>query len=140
MRVLGVDLGSVRIGIALSDDGGLLASPHCVIAAEGKRRDVERIAEIVASTGAELVVVGMPTTLRGEQGTAAQAAEGFVRALSEHLDVPVSTWDERMTTAVAERVLLEAGERREARREVRDKIAAAVMLQSYLDSGKSSRT
>jgi putative Holliday junction resolvase len=139
LRVLGVDLGSVRIGIALSDAGGLLASPHAVIASEGKRRDVERIGELVASTGAELVVVGMPTTLRGEQGIAAQEVEGVVRALSEHLDVPVTTWDERMTTAAAERALLEAGKRREARREVRDKIAAALMLQSYLDAERSSR-
>jgi putative Holliday junction resolvase len=134
-----VDLGSVRIGVALSDAGGLLASPHSVIASEGKGRDVERIGEIVASTDAELVVVGMPTTLRAEHGIAAQEAEGFARALAEHLDVPVATWDERMTTAVAERALLEAGKRREARREVRDKIAAAVMLQSYLDAQKSNR-
>jgi putative Holliday junction resolvase len=134
LRVLGVDLGSVRIGIAVSDAGGLLASPHAVIASEGKRRDVERIGEIVASSGAELVVVGMPTTLRGERGTAAEQVEEIVRELTDHLDVPVATWDERMTTAVAERALLEAGERREVRREVRDKVAAAVMLQSYLDA------
>jgi len=136
LRVLGVDLGSVRIGIALSDAGGLLASPHSVIGSVGKQRDMERIAETVASTGAELVVVGMPTTLRGEQGIAAQKVEAFVRSLADHLDVPVATWDERMTTAVAERALLEAGTKREARRQVRDKVAAAVMLQSYLDARK----
>jgi putative Holliday junction resolvase len=80
------------------------------------------------------VVVGMPTTLRGERGLAAQQVEEFVRELADHLQIPVTTWDERMTTVVAERALLEAGERREARRGVRDKVAAAVMLQSYLDA------
>jgi putative Holliday junction resolvase len=134
VRVLGLDLGTVRLGVALSDPLGMLASPEAVIECRDRRRAVERIAEVVEATGAELVVVGMPTTLRGERGLAAQQVEEFVRELADHLQIPVTTWDERMTTVVAERALLEAGERREARRGVRDKVAAAVMLQSYLDA------
>ena len=134
MRVLGIDLGSVRIGVALSDPLGMVASPYTVIPAEGRRRDTTRIAELVGSTEAEHVVVGMPTTLRGEKGPAAEQAERFARELADLIEVPVSTWDERMTTVVAERSLLEAGQRREKRRDLRDKVAAAVMLQSYLDA------
>lgn len=134
MRVLGLDLGTVRTGVALSDPTGCIASPHSTLSCEGRRRDLQSVADLVDLTGAERVVVGMPTNLRGEAGPAAQAASEFVSALSEILDVPVTTWDERMTTVVAERSLIEAGERRESRREVRDKVAAAVMLQGYLDA------
>ncbi len=137
MRTLALDLGTVRIGVALSDPLGLVASPETVIQCTDRRRDLERIADLVASTGAELVVVGMPTTLRGEHGPAAQQVDEFVRELAEHISVPVTTWDERMTTAVAERALLEGGKSREARRELRDKVAATVLLQSYLDAHHS---
>jgi len=134
LRVLGLDLGTTRIGVALSDPTGTCASPFGVVACRGREKDLARLREIVESTGAEHVVVGMPTTLRGEQGLAAQQAEEFARELTEQLDVPVTTWDERMTTVVAERALIAAGERRETRRDKRDKVAAAVMLQSYLDA------
>jgi putative Holliday junction resolvase len=136
LRVLGIDLGTTRIGVALSDPTGTFASPSCVIGCTGRRNDLARLKEVVESTGAEQVVVGMPTTLRGEQGRAAQQAEEFARQLAAEIDVPVTTWDERMTTVVAERALVAAGERRETRRDKRDKVAAAVMLQSYLDAQK----
>jgi len=134
LRVLGLDVGTVRIGVALSDPLGLVASPEMVIECTERRRDVQRIADLAAATGAELVVVGMPTTLRGEHGLAAQQMDEFVRDLAERLDTPVTTWDERMTTTVAERALLEGGKSREARRQLRDKVAATVLLQSYLDA------
>jgi putative pre-16S rRNA nuclease len=134
---MGLDLGTVRIGVALSDPLGMVASPELVIECTDRAHDLRRIAELVASTDAELVVVGMPTTLRGERGLAAQQVEQFVAELADLLDIPVTTWDERMTTAVAERALLEAGKSREARRGLRDKVAATVMLQSYLDAHRS---
>ena len=134
MRVLGLDVGTVRIGVALSDPLGLVASAETVIECADRRQDLKRIADLIAATGAELVVVGMPTTLRGEHGLAAQQMDEFVRDLAEHLDTPVTTWDERMTTVVAERALLEGGKSREARRQLRDKVAATVLLQSYLDA------
>jgi putative Holliday junction resolvase len=120
--------------VALSDPTATFASPNRVVTCTGRRNDLARLKEIVESTGAEQVVVGMPTTLRGEQGLAAQQAEEFARQLAAEIDVPVTTWDERMTTVVAERALVAAGERRETRRDKRDKVAAAVMLQSYLDA------
>jgi len=134
VRVLGVDLGTARIGLALSDATGAFASPLTVIASRGRANDLARIAEVVDSNEVGQVVIGMPTTLRGEHGLAAQQAEAFARELAEQLGVPVTTWDERMTTVVAERALIAAGERREHRRDTRDKVAAAVMLQSYLDA------
>ena len=134
MRVLGLDLGTTRIGVALSDPTGMFASPLSVVQCRGRANDLARLKEVVESSEAEQVVIGMPTTLRGEQGLAAQQAEEFARELAEQLDVPVTTWDERMTTVVAERALIAAGERRETRRDKRDKVAAAVMLQSYLDA------
>lgn len=134
MRVLGLDLGTKRLGLALSDPTGAFASPFMVIETRGRANDLVRLREIVGDNEVGQVVIGMPTTLRGEQGQAAQQAEEFARELAEQLDVPVTTWDERMTTVVAERALISAGERRENRREKRDKVAAAVMLQSYLDS------
>jgi len=134
VRVLGLDLGTKRLGLALSDPTGSFASPFAVIESRGRANDLERLREIVTDNDVGQVVVGMPTTLRGEAGLAAQQAEEFARELAAQLDVPVSTWDERMTTVVAERALISAGERRETRREKRDKVAAAVMLQSYLDA------
>ncbi len=134
MRALGIDVGSVRIGIALSDAMGIIASPHGTIAAEGWGPDAKRIAEVVETTGAEVVVVGMPRNLKGEHGPAAESVQGFIERLTEHLDVPVKTWDERLTTVVAERSLLEAGKSRNSRKNLRDKVAAAVILQGYLDA------
>jgi putative Holliday junction resolvase len=139
VRVLGIDLGTKRIGLALSDPTGAFASPFSTVESRGRASDLTRLQEIVESNDVEQVVIGMPTTLRGEQGLAAQQAEAFAQELAEQLDVPVTTWDERMTTVVAERALIAAGERRESRRDTRDKVAAAVMLQSYLDAQRLGR-
>ncbi len=109
MRVLGIDVGSIRIGVALSDALGIVASPHGAIAAEGWGPDARRVAELVETTGAELIVVGMPRNLKGEHGPAAESAEGFIKVLTEHVDVPVKTCDVSLTSVVAERSLLEAG-------------------------------
>jgi len=134
MRAIGLDVGQRRIGVALSDPGGMLASPDSVLERRSLREDFARIAELVAATAAELIVVGMPTDLRGERGVAAQQMERWVGKLTAAVSVRVTTWDERLTTAVAERALLSADESRAARRDHRDKVAAAVMLQSYLDA------
>lgn len=134
VRVLGIDLGTRRIGVALSDPAGAVAFPLSVLQCESRQETLAKLKEMVRSTSAEAVVIGMPRTLRGETGLAAEEAEDFARQLAEQIDVPVTTWDERMTTVVAERALIEAGMRRERRRENRDKIAATIMLQSYLDA------
>ena len=134
MRALGLDLGSKRIGVALSDSDGRLALPYEVVHRSGDReRDRRRIAELVTETGAEIVVVGMPYSLDGGMGPAAKRHQAEVRRLRGTLDVPVSTYDERLTSVTAERSLRETGLSGRDRRKVVDQVAAAVMLQSWLD-------
>jgi putative Holliday junction resolvase len=133
-RVLGVDLGSVRIGIASCDAGRVLASPLTVLPRTkdlpGDRRVLARLVE---DEEAVLVVVGLPLSLDGSTGPAAAGALAEVAELSAALPVPVTTYDERLTTVTAERLLDEQGVRGPARRKVVDMVAAAVMLQAWLD-------
>ena len=135
MRALGVDLGSKRIGIAVSDRSGTIASPLTVLARTATRaEDHRRIAELVIEEEAELVVVGLPLNMNGTTGPAASAAKSEARALATVVGVPVETYDERRTTVTADAVLQERGMRAPARRQVIDKVAAAVMLQTWLDA------
>jgi putative Holliday junction resolvase len=135
VRALGLDLGSKRIGVAVSDRSGTIASPLTVLERSGSRRtDHDRIAALVREEEAEVVVVGMPRSLSGGQGPAARAATAEIAALASVVDVPVETSDERFTTVTANRALAESGVRGAARRQVVDKVAAAVILQSWLDA------
>ena len=136
MRVIGLDIGERRIGVALSDRLGLTAQPHSVIDRDPRDRGgaVGTVAALVRSTGAERVVAGLPLDLSGEVGRQARLTLIFVEALEERLEVPVETWDERFSTAAAERALLEGNVRRAKRRQVRDKVAAALILQTWLDA------
>ena len=134
MRALGVDLGSKRIGIALSDSAGRMATPYEVVARSGDpARDHRRIAELAVETEAELLVVGMPFSLDGSMGAAAQAAVAEAAELAKVTGLPVDTWDERLTTVSADRDLIALDMKAPARRRVIDKVAAAVMLQAWLD-------
>jgi len=134
--VLGIDLGSRRIGVACSDRSGTIASPLRVLERSGDRaRDHRRIAEIALDEEAERIVVGWPLSMSGEEGPSARAARLEAEELAAVApEVVVDLHDERLTTVSAERALLEAGLRREARTKVRDAVAAAVMLQAYLDA------
>ena len=133
MRALALDLGSKRIGIALSS--GSLATPYEVLPRSGDRRqDHRRIGEHVAEVEADVVVVGLPLSLDGSVGHAAERVLAECDQLAEALDVPVETWDERLSTLPAERSLMEQQMRAQARRRVVDKVAAAVILQSWLDA------
>ncbi len=135
MRVVGLDLGSRRVGVAVSDPGGTLASPHAVINRTGDdERDRAAVREVVAEVEAERVVVGLPLSLDGTDGPAARAARAEAEALAEVLPVPVELWDERLTTVSADRDLMALRMKADARRRVVDKVAAAVMLQSWLDA------
>ena len=139
MRALALDLGSKRIGVAVSDRSGTIASPLTVIErSRSRRQDHERIARLVATEEAELVVVGLPRSLSGADGPAAVSAKAEASALASVVDVPVETWDERFTTVTAERVLQERGVRGQARRQVVDQVAAAVILQSWLDARRAA--
>lgn len=132
-RAVGIDLGSVRIGVAVSS--GTLATPYEVVARSGDRtRDHAAIARLVEEAGAEVVVVGLPLSLDGSMGPAARAAVAEADELAAALDVPVETYDERLTTVSADRQLKEQGLDASARRRVVDKVAAAILLQAWLDS------
>lgn len=132
-RILAVDVGTVRVGIAMSDPSGTIAQPFEVI----DRRKVDparRVAALVAEQEVERVVVGRPLTLKGDAGPAVKEVERFVTRLAKIVAVPIDYWDERMSTAQAQRDMIDAGVRREKRRDNVDKVAAALILQSYLDA------
>ena len=124
MRVLALDYGAARTGVAVSDATGTLARPVCVVARAATEPGLDRLAELVAEHEAELVVVGLPLTLKGEHGEQARETAAFVEALRERLDVPVETEDERFTTTLAQQTGGRAPE---------DALAAAHLLQGFLE-------
>ena len=135
MRVLGVDLGSKRIGIATSDRSGTIATPYTVLLRCGSMGgDHRNIAKMVVEEEAEAVIVGLPLNMDGSEGKAAQAARVEAARMATVVGVPVHVHDERLTTVEADRVLMEQKMNAQARRRVVDKVAAAVMLQSWLDT------
>lgn len=137
MRVIGIDLGSKRIGVAVSDFTGSVASPLTVVhRGKSKRADHDAIARIVREEEAEAIVVGLPLNMDGSRGSAAKAAVAEAEQISTVAGVPTHLHDERLTTVTAERALKEANMRAEDRRNVVDKVAAAVLLQSWLDARK----
>lgn len=134
-RILAIDLGTRRIGFALSDPTGTIASPLETIAAGGAagRRAAAQVAELCRRHDVARVVVGWPRNMDGSRGPAAKLAEAFADRLRAALPVPVELWDERLSTAAADRTLIEAGVRRDERRHARDRVAAALILQGYLN-------
>ena len=130
-RTLGIDYGHKRIGVALSDGLGIAAHPFAVLAAGANAGP--RLAELVRTHDVERVVVGLPRSLDGSEGEAARSARHFAEKLEARLDVEIVMYDERLTSRIAEDVLLSAGTSRAGRRRKVDKVAAAVMLQGYLD-------
>jgi putative Holliday junction resolvase len=136
-RAVGIDLGSKRIGVAVSDAGGVLASARATLGRSGDRaQDHRRIAEVVAEEEAGIVVVGLPRSLDGGAGPAAAAVAEEVGELAAVLPVPVVTHDERFTTVTAHEQLRAAGLGGRQRRAVVDQQAAAVLLQAWLDAGR----
>lgn len=139
MRAVGLDLGTRRIGVAVSDAEGRVATPYDVVHRSGDpSADRQAIARIVSEVEAGVVVVGMPLSLDGTIGPAAQAALDEVLALQSTLDVPVTTHDERLTTVSAHRQLQALGLNAARRRKMIDQVAASVMLQAWLDAGGHS--
>lgn len=137
-RALGVDLGSKRIGLAVSDRSGTIASPLSVLArSKSRRHDLAEIARIARDEEAEVIVVGLPLSMSGEYGAAAKAAVKEADRLATVVDVPVEMHDERLTTVTADRSMIEADMRAPERRKVVDKVAAAIMLQAWLDSRRA---
>ena len=136
-RVLALDLGSRRIGVALSDPSATIAAPLETIPVTGPRQAAERVREICRRHDVALVVVGHPRNMDGTRGPAARQAEAFAERLRAVLSVPVDLWDERLSTAAAERALIEADVRRAERRGARDRVAASFILQAYLDARRN---
>lgn len=133
MRALGVDVGAVRVGLAVSDPDGLVASPADTVPAGDDL--VVRLAEIAAERGCETVVVGLPRALSGGDTASTRRARDVADALQRR-GLTVILWDERLSSAEAEKVLLQAGRRRQQRRDERDRVAAAIILQGWLDAGR----
>ena len=133
MRIIGLDLGEKRIGVAAADDRTQVAVPVSTIEADGDA--VGAVSRLVEEQQADEVVIGMPLSMTGAMGPQAQQAMNVVEALRERLEVPVYTWDERLTTVQASRSLGASRRgRREKQKGARDAIAAAILLQAYLDS------
>ncbi len=134
MRVVGLDLGSRRIGVAVSDPSGVLASPRVVLErGRNHAADHRAVAALVEEVGAERVVVGLPLSLDGSEGPAARLVRHELGELVFALPVPVEAHDERFSTVSADRALIGSGLKAPARRKVVDRVAAAVLLQSWLD-------
>ena len=134
MRVLGLDVGDRRIGVALSDSLGLTAQRLTVLEREGSLEDAAAVRALVERHGVEAVVVGLPLTLRGDEGPQAKKVLAFAQTLRRRLSVPVQLIDERMTTVQGERALLETGASRRTRKQVIDQVAAQLILQQFLDT------
>jgi putative Holliday junction resolvase len=138
-RVLAVDPGSLRVGIAVSDPTGTIAQPLTTIPAEPAATLVERLVALAREQEAEGLVVGLPRRMDGGQGPEARAARALAQELRRAAGVPVTLVDERLTSVAAERALLAGGASRARRRELSDQVAAALILQSYLDGARRGR-
>ncbi len=132
-RIIGLDVGDKRTGVALSDPSETMALGLCVIEAEGIKALVKRVKDIAAEHEAARIVVGLPLNMDGSSGERARRSLKVARKLRDETGLEVMTWDERLTTVQAERVLLEADLSRSRRKRVIDKMSAVLMLQGYLD-------
>jgi putative holliday junction resolvase len=140
-RILGIDYGSVRVGLSISDPLGLIAQPI-----EAFRNDASLFAnlgQVSTRENVKLIVVGMPINLKGQKAQKAEEVQKFIEHLKEEIDIEILTWDERFTTTIANQTMLAMGTKKKERQKKDgriDSMAAAVMLQGYLDSTKHSRS
>jgi len=133
MRILALDHGTKRVGVAVSDETKTIAQPLEYILAEPFVDFLARLKKILIEKEIDLVLVGQPRNMDGSFGPAAQKVEVFVGVLKVAITVPIKMWDERLTSTMANRILIQGGVRRDQRKEKVDKMAAAILLQSYLD-------
>ncbi len=132
MRLLGLDIGDQRIGMAVSDDLGLTAQGLPTLERKNRRADLASLQELIATREITSIIAGMPRNMDGSFGERAEITEHFIQLLEETCNLPCIRWDERLTTRQAERVLRETQQKRK-RKTMRDRIAAQLILQSYLD-------
>ena len=133
MRILAIDPGSKRLGLALSDPSGTVALPLSVLHRRSEPEDLKELNRIVVHNGVQLVLVGLPRMMDGTVDVAARNAQAFGAEVGRMTGLPVEYWDERLTTVAAERFLIEQGKRRARRRQDVDRVAATLLLQGYLD-------
>jgi putative Holliday junction resolvase len=134
MRILALDHGTKRIGVALSDETKTIAQPLEYILTEPADKFLERLKVILAEKEVDLILIGLPRNMDGTYGPATEKVKAFINVLKETITIPIKTWDERLTSTMANRVLIQGGVRRDQRKEKVDKMAAAILLQSYLDA------
>lgn len=133
MRVLAIDPGTVRLGLAVSDPTRTIAQPLSVLPRRSPPEDLKALAEIVKEHDVGLIVIGLPRMMDGRLDVAAQQAQAFGAEVARVTGRPVTYWDERLTTVAAERYLVEQGKRRSKRRQEVDRMAATLLLQGYLE-------
>jgi putative holliday junction resolvase len=134
MRILALDHGTKRIGVAVSDEMKMIAAPLEYVPAQPFANFLARLKEIIREKEVELILIGMPRNMDGSYGPAALKVQEFVAVFKDAIAIPIKTLDERLTTVQAQRFLIQGNVRREKRKEKVDKTAAAILLQSYLDS------
>jgi putative Holliday junction resolvase len=134
MRILALDHGTKRVGVAISDELKMIAQPLEFLPAEPFSKFITRVEQLLTDKEVELIIVGMPRNMNGTYGDAALKVEDFVASLKAAVPVPIRTWDERLTSAQANRLLIQGNVRRQKRKEKVDQMAAAILLQSYLDT------
>jgi putative holliday junction resolvase len=132
-RLLGLDVGTKTVGMALSDVTRAIATPYDTIRRTKFTEDVKLISKVIAASEVRALVIGLPINLDGSEGRRAQSTRAFARNLANHVDLPMVFWDERLSTAAVERHLIEADASRKRRAEVIDRMAAAYILQGALD-------
>lgn len=135
MRILALDHGTKRIGVAVSDETKTIALPLEYILTEPFTDFLTRLKKILIEKEIDLILIGQPRNMDGSYGPAAQKVEAFVAVLNSAITVPIKMWDERLTSTMANRALIQGGVRRDKRKEKVDKMAAGILLQSYLDMG-----
>jgi len=133
-KLIGLDVGERRIGVAVSDEKRVIALPECVIERRSLEEDVRALSDIARAKDGERFIVGLPLRLDGSRGVEADGVAQFARKLAERSGIPVEMSDERLSTKQAERHLIKGGVRRRRRREIVDKMAAQIILQSYIDA------
>ncbi|HVU26797.1 MAG TPA: Holliday junction resolvase RuvX [Verrucomicrobiae bacterium] len=133
MRILALDHGTRRIGVAVSDETKTIAQPLEYIPAEPFADFLARLKKILAEKEIDLILLGLPRNMDGSYGPAAQKVQAFADELKKEISVPIKFWDERLTSSMANRILIQGNVRRDKRKEKVDKMAAAILLQSYLD-------
>jgi putative holliday junction resolvase len=133
MRILALDHGTKRIGVAISDETKTIAQPLEYIPAEPFADFLARLKQLLVEKEVDLMLIGLPRNMDGTYGPAAQKVQAFVAVLRGAITIPIKMWDERLTSSQANRILIQGGVRRDQRKEKVDKMAAAILLQSYLD-------